>query len=63
MTNRILSDGKNTTIFGSSLEGIISFYAAVKFPKSFRKSEIYSPPFLMNKEIFELIKEPKKIKS
>lgn len=54
---RTLSDSKNTTIFGSSLGGLISFYAAVKFPKTFGKAGIFSPAFWVNKEVFELIQE------
>ena len=57
ITYRTLSDSKNTTIFGSSLGGLISFYAAIKFPKTFGKAGIFSPAFWINKEIFELIKD------
>ena len=57
ITYRTLSDNKNTTIFGSSLGGLISFYAAVKFPKTFGKAGIFSPAFWINKEIFRLVQE------
>ena len=52
ITYRIVSDSKKTTIFGSLLGGLMSFYATVKFPKTFRKTGMFSSVFSTNKEIF-----------
>ncbi|MBC2845642.1 alpha/beta hydrolase [Winogradskyella flava] len=49
------SDALNTTIFGSSLGGLISFYAAIKYPETFGKAGIFSPAFWINPELFDLI--------
>ena len=44
-TYRTKSDTKNTAIFGSSLGGLVSFYAAVKYPSVFGKVGCFSPSF------------------
>ena len=63
-TYRTKSDAKNTCIFGSSLGGLISYYALLKYPKIFGKAGIFSPSFWFNrKEIFELTDKTKKLKS
>ncbi len=63
-TYRTKSDAKNTCIFGSSLGGLISYYALLKYPKIFGKAGIFSPAFWFNrKEIFELTDKTKKLKS
>ena len=47
-------NAKNTCIWGSSLGGLISFYAALKYPDVFGKVGCFSPAFWVNKsEIFE----------
>ncbi|WP_300434598.1 alpha/beta hydrolase-fold protein [Christiangramia sp.] len=51
---RTKSGSENTTIFGSSLGGLISFYAAIKYPEIFGKAGVYSPSFWFNDKIFEL---------
>ncbi|WP_439151950.1 alpha/beta hydrolase [Winogradskyella sp.] len=56
VTYRTLSDADSTTIFGSSLGGLISFYAVIKYPKTFGKAGVFSPAFWINPEIFELVK-------
>lgn len=42
---RTKSNAKNTGIFGSSLGGLVSFYAALKFPTVFGKVGCFSPSF------------------
>lgn len=48
---RTLSDKKNTAIMGSSMGGLISHYAALKYPKVFGKVGVYSPAFWFSPEI------------
>lgn len=50
-----LPDKGNTTIFGSSVGGLISFYALLKFPHVFGNAGVFSPSFWFSDEIFELI--------
>jgi alpha-glucosidase len=59
VTYRTISDAKNTTIFGSSLGGLISFYAVIKYPETFGKAGVFSPAFWINPEIFELVESTK----
>jgi len=55
---RTLSDKENTIISGSSLGGLISFYALVKYPDTFGKAGVFSPAFWINdKEMFQLVEE------
>lgn len=42
---RTLPQAKNTGLIGSSMGGLISFYAGVKYPKTFGKIGIFSPAF------------------
>jgi predicted alpha/beta superfamily hydrolase len=42
---RTKSNTANTAIFGSSLGGLVSFYAALKYPKVFGKAGCFSPSF------------------
>jgi predicted alpha/beta superfamily hydrolase len=44
-TYRTKTNAKNTAIFGSSLGGLVSFYAAVKYPAVFGKVGCFSPSF------------------
>lgn len=57
ITYRTYVDAKNTTIFGSSLGGLISFYAVIKYPQTFGKAGIFSPSFWFNPEIFDFTSE------
>lgn len=50
---RTLSDSKNTGIIGSSLGGLITHYAALKYPTVFGKSGIFSPSFWYAKEAYD----------
>ncbi|MBT8296658.1 MAG: alpha/beta hydrolase, partial [Gramella sp.] len=53
-TYRTLPNFENTGIFGSSLGGLISFYAAFKHPETFGKIGAYSPSFWFNQKIYEM---------
>ncbi len=54
---RTLTDHDHTIIWGSSLGGLMSLYAVIKYPDTFGKAGIFSPAFWINKnEIFELVK-------
>ena len=52
-----LSDTENTTIMGSSLGGLISFYGAVKYPETFGKVGVFSPSFWFSDEIYKFIQK------
>ncbi len=56
-----LKDKNNTTIFGSSLGGLVSFYAVLKYPKVFGKAGVFSPSFWFNPEIYDLVHDTEKI--
>jgi len=61
---RTKTNAKNTTIFGSSLGGLVSYYALLKYPEVFGKAGVFSPSFWFNrKEIFELTHKTRKLKS
>lgn len=49
---RTLPGPQNTAIMGSSLGGLVSFYAATKYPDVFGKAGIFSPSFWFSEEIF-----------
>jgi predicted alpha/beta superfamily hydrolase len=51
---RTFTDMGHTTIWGSSLGGLISLYAIVKYPETFGNAGIFSPAIWINKN--ELIK-------
>ncbi|RYY36324.1 MAG: alpha/beta hydrolase [Sphingobacteriaceae bacterium] len=50
---RTKKDAAHTAIAGSSMGGLISFYAILKYPKVFGKAGIFSPAFWINPEIFK----------
>lgn len=56
---RTLSNSKHTGIFGSSLGGLLSFYAGLKHPDIFGMIGSYSPSFWFNSKIYELAKKSK----
>ena len=59
-TYRTKSNTKNTAIMGSSLGGLVSFYAAIKYPKVFGKVGCFSPSFWFNrKEMNDLMAKTK----
>jgi predicted alpha/beta superfamily hydrolase len=54
---------KSTTIFGSSLGGLVSFYTVLKYPKIFGKAGVFSPSFWFTNDIYELVAKSKKVKA
>lgn len=53
---RTLATKEYTTIWGSSLGGLISLYAVVKYPETFGKAGVFSPAIWINKdELFRFI--------
>ncbi|PJJ08935.1 putative alpha/beta superfamily hydrolase [Flavobacterium sp. 1] len=61
---RTKPNAKNTTIMGSSLGGLTSFYAVIKYPEVFGKAGVFSPAFWINrKEINDLTSNSKKLKA
>lgn len=54
---RTLANKEHTIIWGSSLGGLISLYAVIKFPETFTKAGVFSPAFWINEdEIFKFVK-------
>ncbi|WP_309640847.1 alpha/beta hydrolase-fold protein [Flavobacterium sp.] len=61
---RTKPDANHTTMIGSSLGGLVSFYALLKYPKVFGKAGVFSPSFWINrKDITALLENTKKLKS
>ena len=58
---RTISDKEHTTIFGSSVGGLISFYAILKYPEVFGNAGVFSPSFWFSDEIFSLMETVEKI--
>jgi alpha-glucosidase len=55
---------RNTAIMGSSLGGLASYYAILKYPTIFGKAGIFSPSFWFNRnEIVELTTKTPKLKT
>ena len=52
---RTKPDRLNTGIMGSSLGGLISFYAAIEYQEVFGKAGIFSPSFWLSNEIYNLV--------
>jgi predicted alpha/beta superfamily hydrolase len=61
---RTLRKRDNTFIAGSSMGGLISMYALLKYPKKFGGAGVFSPAFWVTPSIFDEIKaRGKKVKS
>jgi predicted alpha/beta superfamily hydrolase len=61
---RTKTNARNTAIMGSSLGGLVSYYAILKYPDVFGKAGVFSPAFWINhKEIIELTEKTPKIKA
>lgn len=54
---------KNTLIMGSSLGGLVSYYAILKYPQVFGKAGVFSPSFWFSDKIYDFAENTKKIKS
>jgi predicted alpha/beta superfamily hydrolase len=53
---RTLKDSKNTFTAGSSMGGLLSMYAVLKYPKVFGGAGVFSPAFWVGPKIFDDIK-------
>ncbi len=63
-TYRTKTNSKNTAIMGSSLGGLVSFYAALKHPEVFGKVGCFSPSFWFSrKEMNDLMAKTKDFKT
>ena len=60
---RTKTNARNTGIMGSSLGGLVSLYAAVKYPETFGKAGVFSPSFWFSDKIYEFVKTKKKLKT
>ncbi len=49
---RTLPNRENTAIMGSSLGGLISHYALVRYPNTFGKAGVFSPSYWFNSSIY-----------
>ena len=54
-TYHTLKDPKHTSIFGSSLGGLLSFYAIIKYPGTFGNAGVFSPSFWFSNRIFDFV--------
>jgi predicted alpha/beta superfamily hydrolase len=54
---------KNTLIMGSSLGGLLSFYAVLKYPQVFGKAGVFSPSFWFSDAIYTQTIQTPKIKT
>lgn len=54
---------KNTLIMGSSLGGLVSYYAILKYPETFGKAGVFSPSFWFSNDIYTLTEQIPKIKT
>lgn len=60
---RTLKDSTHTGIMGSSLGGLISYYAALKHPDVFGKAGVFSPSFWTSNDIYKLTEQTPQVKS
>jgi alpha-glucosidase len=54
---KTVADAKHTTIAGSSMGGLISMYAALKYPRVFGNAGIFSPAFWIAPQIYDVAKQ------
>lgn len=54
---RTLSDRLNTGIAGSSMGGLISLYAAIRYPDVFGRAGVFSPAFWVAPEAYAQVRE------
>lgn len=60
---RTKTEANNTSIAGSSMGGLISFYAVLKYPAVFGRAGVFSPAFWIAPEIKKKIENTPSIKS
>lgn len=54
---RTLTDPEFTTVCGSSMGGLISFYTAIRYPDIFGRAGVFSPSFWIAPEIYTTTKK------
>ena len=59
---RTLKAAGDTAIMGSSLGGLVSFYAVLKYPEVFGKAGVFSPSFWFSDEIYTYAETVKSLK-
>ncbi|KAF2328200.1 alpha/beta hydrolase [Flavobacterium daemonense] len=60
---RTKTKAKNTTIMGSSLGGLVSYYAILKYPEVFGNAGVFSPSFWFSNDIYTLTEQAPKNKT
>lgn len=60
-TYRVKTGRRHTYIFGSSLGGLVSYYALIKYPEVFAGAGIFSPSFWFADDIYRLTENTKKM--
>lgn len=60
---RTKTNVRNTLIMGSSLGGLVSFYAILKYPNVFGKAGVFSPSFWFSPDIYALAEKQQKMKA
>lgn len=60
---RTLPQREHTAIAGSSMGGLISFYAALKYPGVFGKAGIFSPSFWIAPQLYDTVKNGNTLKN
>ncbi|PIF59945.1 alpha/beta hydrolase [Flavobacterium sp. 2] len=60
---RTKTKAKNTAIMGSSLGGLVSYYAILKYLEVFGKAGIFSPSFWFSNDIYALTEQAPKNKT
>jgi alpha-glucosidase (family GH31 glycosyl hydrolase) len=60
---KTLTNKSNTGIIGSSMGGLISYYAALKHPEIFGKIGVYSPSFWFSPKVNEFTKKNANLKN
>ncbi|WP_428231758.1 alpha/beta hydrolase [Flavobacterium sp.] len=60
---RTKPNAKNTLIMGSSLGGLVSYYAVLKYPETFGKAGVFSPSFWFSNDIYNRTVQAPKIKT
>lgn len=56
---RTKKEAKHTAIAGSSMGGLISMYAAVKYPDVFGTAGVFSPSFWIAPQLYKLVEDTK----
>ncbi len=60
---RTKTDARNTSVAGSSMGGLISFYAVLKYPSVFGQAGVFSPAFWIAPDVITKVEKTTSIKS